>query len=90
MTLEEVKELVCEFGSEDAVVFDDFCDAFIGVTEDGRAAYDYEKMVQCLVDEDGMTEEDAMDYIAYNTIMAIPYMGDMAPVVIYPLNYEWL
>ena len=90
MTLEEVKELVCEFGSEDAIVFNDFCDAFIGVSEEGRAVYDYDMMVRCLVDEDGMTEEDAMDYIAYNTIRSIPYMGAMAPIVLYHLNREWL
>ena len=60
-------------------------DALIGVTEDNRAVYDYEKRVQWLVDTEEMTYEEAAEWIDYNTIRAIPYMGDGAPVIMYPL-----
>lgn len=60
-------------------------DALIGVTEDNRAVYDYEKMVQWLVDTEGWTYEEATEWIDYNTIRALPYMGEGAPVIMYPL-----
>ena len=59
-------------------------DALIGVTEDDRAVYDYEKMVQWLVDTEEMTYEEAAEWIDYNTIRALPYMGEGAPVIMYP------
>jgi hypothetical protein len=60
-------------------------DALIGVTEDGRAVYDYDKMVAWLVETEGFTETDAIEWIDYNTIRALPYMGDKAPIIVYPL-----
>ena len=59
-------------------------DALIGVTEDDRAVYNYEKMVQWLVDTEEMTYEEAAEWIDYNTIRALPYMGEGAPVIMYP------
>ena len=88
MTLDEIKEYVAEY-NPDALVFDDFCDAFIGVSDDGsthRAVYDYNKMVRSLVENDKMTEEEAIDYISYNTIRSLPYYGDSAPIVLYPVE----
>lgn len=62
-------------------------DALIGVTEDGRAVYDFEKMVDWLVDEVGMADDEAVEWIEYNTIRALPYMGSDAPIIMYPLPY---
>lgn len=59
--------------------------ALIGVTEDNRAVYDYEKMVEWLVTEQEFTEEEAADWISYNTIRALPYFGEGAPVIMFPL-----
>lgn len=60
-------------------------DALIGVSHDGRAVYDYEKMIEWLMAEEDFTAEDAMEWIDYNTVRAIPYMGDDAPIIMYPL-----
>ena len=38
-------------------------------------------MVESLAKEDGMTYEDAAEFIDYNTIRALPYLGDKAPIV---------
>lgn len=86
-TVDEIKEYLCENGYEDAIVFEnpDFCDAFIGVTTDGRAVYDFNKMVESLSQEDDMSEDDALEFIEYNTIRALPYIGEMAPIVLYPV-----
>ena len=60
-------------------------DALIGVTEDGRAVYDYEKMIQWLMDTEGWSCEEAMEWIDYNTLRSLPYMGEGAPIIMYPL-----
>jgi len=51
------RDLLCELGLEESVVFEnpDYEDAIIGWDENsGRIIYDYEKMVECLMNEDGM------------------------------------
>ena len=87
MTLDTLKERLGELGYEESVVFEqpDYADAVIGVSEQGRVVYDYGKMVSHLVENDGMDEEEAMEFIDYNTIRALPYAGDLAPIVVYPL-----
>lgn len=61
-------------------------DALIGVTEDGRAVYDYDKMITWLMEEENWSYEDASDWVNYNTLRSLPYMGDRAPIVMYPLE----
>lgn len=62
-------------------------DALIGVSEDGRAIYNYELMIDWLIREEGFTDEEAVEWIDYNTIRALPYMGEDAPIIMYPLTY---
>jgi hypothetical protein len=81
------EEKILEAGYEDVVILSNFSydSALIGVTEDGRAVYDYEKMVRWLIDTEGWTPEEAEDWVNYNTIRALPYMGEKAPLIMYPL-----
>lgn len=58
--------------------------ALIGVSENYEAVYDYELMIEWLVEEEGWSVEDAIDWIEYNTIRALPYMGQGAPIVVFP------
>lgn len=87
-TLEQIKEYLCDNGHEDAIVFEnpDFCEAFVGVTTDGQAVYDFNMMVEQLSREDDMSYEDALEFIEYNTIRALPYLGAMAPVIVYTVE----
>ena len=62
-------------------------DALIGVSHDERAIYDFEKMVEWLMNEAGLSDNEAVEWIEYNTIRAIPYMGEKAPIIMYPLAY---
>lgn len=80
-------ERMLDAGYEGIVLFADYSydDALIGVTEDGRAVYDYEKMISWLVETEGWTPDEAEDWVNYNTIRALPYMGDNAPLIMYPL-----
>jgi hypothetical protein len=43
-------------------------------------------MVESLVRRDGMTELDAQEFIDYNTIRAIPYAGEYAPIIMYRIG----
>jgi hypothetical protein len=53
------------------------------VSEDGRVVYDYNLMIESLMQSDNMTYDEASEFIDYNTIRALPYMGEKAPIVMY-------
>lgn len=82
------EERLLENGYEGVKFLSDYSydDALIGVTEDNRAVYDYEKMVTWLMETEGWTYEEAAEWVDYNTIRALPYMGEGAPIVMYPLT----
>lgn len=84
------EERLLEYGYEDVkyLVNESYDDALIGVSEDGRAIYNFDKMVDWLVDKYGWTDEEAMEWIEYNTIRALPYFGEGAPIIMYPLQTE--
>ena len=71
MTAQEVKDYLIELGMEGTIVYDDYPDAFLGISNDDRAVYSYEKMVECLMERDGMTEEEAMDFLHFNTLCMV-------------------
>lgn len=77
-----VRETICDMGYDDAIVFDnpDYDKAIVGITDEGRVIYDFDLMVRCLVDQ-GMSELEAIDFIEYNTIRALPYAGDNPPII---------
>jgi hypothetical protein len=70
---------------DDTIVFNNpsFYNSIIGVTINGQVVYDYEKMVDELMKDDGISEQEAIDWIEYNTIRVIPYAGEMAPVIMF-------
>lgn len=78
------RELLCEAGCEEGVVFEPaaYDRAIIGCTTDCRAVYSYELLVGCLVEE-GLTADEAAEYVDFNFVAALPYMGDHAPVIFY-------
>lgn len=89
--LQQLKDHLCDLGYEDVIVFDDkaYVDAYVGMSSDGRAIYSYDKMIECLITEDNMTYEEAMEWIDYNTIRALPYYPN-GPIVLYDdPEYMW-
>lgn len=86
---EKIKELLCELGYEDSVLFENpsYSSAVSGISNDGRVIYDYELMVEYLMMNDEMTYEDAVEFIEYNTIRALPYFGDKSPIVMTGFDY---
>lgn len=75
-------------GYEDVTILENYSydDALIGVTEDGRAVYDYDRMAQWLMEQEGWDEIEAIEWIEYNTIRALQYRGEDAPVIIHKLE----
>lgn len=78
-------ERLADAGYEDVLIFDNpsYDDALIGVTTDDRAVYDFDKMVDWLIGHSDMEEHEAVEFIEFNTIRALPYYGAEAPIVIY-------
>ena len=85
--VEELKELLNDLSYPDTVVFENpsYLKAIIGISDEGALCYSYEKMVECIMEEDNIGEEEAMEFIDYNTIRALPYASSMGvrPIVIY-------
>ena len=78
------RELLNELGYENSVVFESpaYDAAIIGTTDDDRVVYSYDLMVRCLMDEDGMSYEEAVEFIDYNTMRALPYFENH-PIVVH-------
>lgn len=46
------------------------------------------KMVDELINDENISEQEAIDWIEYNTIRAIPYAGEMRPVVMFTFKED--
>lgn len=89
MTVKDIIDKIRDNGwSDDVIILDnyDFADAFVGMSDEGRAVYDYDKMVHWLMDEEEFSEIEAVDWIDYNVLRALPYMGNKTPVILYNLE----
>ena len=85
MTVEEIGDI-----NPEALLCDGFDDAIIGMAERINlgpvVAYDTEKMIDIMVERDGMTYEEAIEYFDYNILGA--WMGEFTPVFIEKLIEE--
>ena len=81
------EERLLEAGYDAVLIFKNygFDDALIGVTEDNRAVYDYDKMVTWIMDLEGFTVEEAVDWIGFNIISFLPRHDTKGPIVIHAL-----
>lgn len=77
-----LRDQIADNGYEDVILFEnpDYESAFIGISTGGQAVYSFDKMVDCLMTEDEMTEEEAIEFIEYNTIGSIGFEG--SPIVV--------
>lgn len=62
--------------------------AILGLTsDDNHVVYSYNKLVDAMMKENPeWTETDAIEWIDVNTLRAIQYVGENAPMVIYDLE----
>ena len=79
-------ELLEEY-DEPILLMDGFESALIGLTkrinEPTIAVYSWKKMLEVLVERDGMDEDEAIEYIEYNCIGA--WVGERTPFIVMPL-----
>ena len=84
MIQDDFRENLCALGYEDTVLFidDAFDKSVIGIDADGRAVYDFNKMVEEYMEDNDCSYEDAVEWIEYNTLRALPYAGPRGPIVV--------
>ena len=73
---------------ENALLMDGFDEALIGfsqrINEPLLAVYSWGKMMSVCMERDGMSDEEADEYISYNCIGA--WVGEQTPIIVMPLN----
>lgn len=57
--------------------------SIIGVTTDGRAVYDFNLMIKEFATESNVTDEEAVEFIEYNTLGSLPQAETKYPIIIY-------
>lgn len=97
MSNDDLRNTLSEYYDEETldeiVLFEnpDYADAVVGVSHDDRVIYSYDKMIEHLMQVDGMTEEEAAEFIDFNTLRALPYAssyGANTPIIMYDLGIE--
>lgn len=96
MSRKDLLNFLNERGFEDTILLEgeEFDESIIGFTDEGHLIYSYDSMVENLAktyiregeDEDKAYSE-AMEFIDYNTIRAIPYMKSQGkePIIQYSI-----
>lgn len=76
-----LQEIIENYEELEILKADGFDDAVIGIElSSGRLVYDTDKMIYILMNDEEMTEEDALEYLDYNVINA--YVGEQTPIYI--------
>jgi hypothetical protein len=71
-----------ELEEEEILLADGFDEALLGLDMiSKRVIYDSNKMIQILIKTEGMTLNDAIEYLEYNTWNT--YVGDKTPIFLY-------
>ena len=70
----------------EAVLLEGLNDGIVGVDTDGHVVYSYNKCCELIMKSNGISMEEAREWVDFNTIRAIPYMGDNKPIMMYDLE----
>ena len=80
------------YADDEFLLADGFEDALMGIVESkgsaSKACYDTDKCIRILMERDGMTYEDAVEFFTYNVSDA--YVGERTPAFIQLRGkYKW-
>jgi len=78
--LEELKEIIVEHNPE-AMFAHGHDDAIMGYSSDGRVIYSVNQIRETLVERDGMTHDEAIEFFGHNIECA--YVGEYTPIYMY-------
>lgn len=84
MTRSEIMDFVEAAGFESTLIAEGLDSAFIGLTSDGVAVYSKNKCVRALMEDDGISEDEAIEFLEFNTYSC--YVGEMTPLFIYTVE----
>ena len=78
------EEVLLDNGYDDVIIFKNpsYDTALVGVSENNRAIYSYDKMIDYLMNYEDMTEDEACDFICYNQSF---YYGENYPIIMYDI-----
>lgn len=83
MDINEIKDRIAEY-NEEALLIDGYDEAIIGIASrcgsNAVVAYDSDKIIQILIERDGMDEEEAVEFFEFN--IAGAYVGENTPMLI--------
>lgn len=66
---------------------DGFDDAVIGIDINDRLVYSYSKIADLMVATGNVDCEEACEFIDFNIIRGLPYLGDRAPIIMMDIDY---
>lgn len=78
--LAELKETIGEHNPE-AMFADGYDNAIMGYSSDLRVIYSADQIVKTLVERDGMTPDEAIEFFNFNIECA--YVGEYTPIYMY-------
>ena len=78
--LQELKQTIAEHNPE-AIFADGHDHAIMGYSTDGRVVYCADMIVETLVERDGMTPDEAIEFFNFNIECA--YVGEYTPIYMY-------
>lgn len=84
MVEESIRALIRQ-ETADAIIFNNpsYDKSIVGFDTQHRLVYDYHRMIQELMSDEHLTEDEAISFIDYNTLRALPYIPEsVRPIVI--------
>lgn len=84
-TNDEAYDWLEENGYSEKPGWSEFAKAIIGVTTDERIIYSYERITECLMETDDISEEDAIEYVDYNVVGSLNPKIEESPIIIHEI-----
>ena len=84
-TTDEAYDWLEENGYSEKPGWSEFAKAIIGVTTDERIVYSYERITECLMETDDISEEDAIEYVDYNVVGSLNPKIEESPIIIHEI-----
>ena len=67
---------------------DEYADGAVGLSNDNHVIYDYNKLVESLMKHNNWSDTEAIEWLEYNTLRAIPYMKAEGKEPIILINFD--
>ena len=80
-----LEQIIEQFDDEELLIANGLDEAVVGIVpKTMQLVYDTDKIIEILMNRDGMSEEDAFEYFHYNIEGA--YVGEKTPIIM--LTYD--